>query len=377
MTHCDYLIVGAGITGITAANILATEHNKKVVVVEKRNHMGGNCYDCHNDEGILIHLYGPHIFHTQHKDVWDYLSQFTDWLPYVHKVKAWIDGKYISFPINIITFEDLFDRPFTEKQVEEWLHNEKVHIPEIKNAEDMVISRMGQTIYETFFKTYTQKQWGVDAKELAPEITARIPIRMNRDENFFTDPYQGMPKDGYTAMFKKMLNNENITLIMDTEYKEIIGDVKYDRMIFTGPVDEYFDYKFGYLPYRGIDFVFKTYDQEQKFPVAVINYPNDYDYTRATEFKHMTFQNQPKTTVCFEYPGEVKSGQNEMVPSYPILNPGSQLLFSKYKRDIEKLPNVFFGGRLGGFQYLNMDICVKNVMEQIHFSVIEGLPFNV
>lgn len=363
MTHCDYLIVGAGITGITAANILATEHNKKVVVVEKRNHIGGNCYDCYNDEGLLIHLYGPHIFHTQHKDVWDYLSQFTDWLPYVHKVKAWIDGKYISFPINIITFEDLFDRPFTEKQVEEWLHNEKVHIPEIKNAEDMVISRMGKTIYETFFKTYTLKQWGVDAKELAPEITARIPIRMNRDERFFTDTYQGMPTEGYTAMFANMLDHNNITVVLNTDYKEILNDAAYGRMIFTGPVDEFFDYEFGYLPYRGIDFVFKSFDEDKKLPVAVVNYPNDYDYTRATEFKHLTHQSHPKTTICFEFPGDVSPGNDEIVPSYPVLNPYSQELHSRYKARSANMEDVLFLGRLGRFQYLNMDVCVKNVID--------------
>ncbi len=364
MMNCDYLIVGAGITGITAANILANK-NKKVVVLEKREHIGGNCYDCYNDDGILIHLYGPHIFHTQHKDVWDYLSQFTDWLPYIHKVKTWVDGKYISFPINIVTFEELFGRPFSSESVVKWIQSEKVEIPEIKNAEDMVISRMGRTIYEKLFKNYTIKQWGVDAKNLSPEITARIPIRLNREDAFFTDLFQGMPSEGYTAMFNKMLEHENITLITGTDYKSLVGDIHYDKMIFTGPVDEYFDFKFGYLPYRGINFKFKTYDEEKKLPVAVVNYPNDYEYTRATEFKHMTFQKHPKTTVCTEVPASVQIELGKTVPSYPILNENSKIEYLKYKSEIDKLENVAFMGRLGSFQYLNMDICVKNVMDWI------------
>lgn len=368
MIHCDYLIVGAGITGITAANILATRHHKKVIIVEKRNHIGGNCYDCYNDDGILIHLYGPHIFHTQHKDVWDYLSQFTDWLPYVHKVKAWVDGKFVSFPINIKTFEDLFGRPFTEKQVEEWLHNEKVHFDEIKNAEDMVISRMGRTIYERFFKTYTLKQWGVEAKELAPEITARIPIRMDRNDDFFSDPFQGMPKAGYTTMFEKMMDHENIRLFKGIDYEDITQDIRYSRMIFTGPVDAFFQYKHGRLPYRGIQFEFKTYDVEHMFPAAVINYPNDYSYTRATEFKQMTFQKHPMTSICYEYPKQYEINSRDIVPAYPVLGRQSDTMYSKYQEEINKRDHVLFLGRLGCFKYLNMDICVKDAMEKLNYQ---------
>lgn len=365
MMHCDYLIVGAGITGITAANILASRHNQKVILVEKRNHIGGNCYDCYNDDGIQIHLYGPHIFHTQHKDVWDYLSQFTDWLPYVHKVKAWVDGKYVSFPINIKTFEDLFDRPFTEKQVEEWLHNEKVHFDEIKNAEDMVISRMGRTIYETFFKTYTLKQWGVEAKELAPEVTARIPIRMDRNDDFFSDPFQGMPKAGYTTMFEKMMDHENIEFYTGTDYKNINQRVKYGHMIFTGPIDEFFHYRYGRLPYRGINFQFKTYDVEKKLPVAVVNYPDGSPYTRATEFKHMTFQEHPQTSLCYEYPVAYTIESQLAVPSYPVLNTRSHFMIERYYEDAEQLDQITFLGRLGRFKYLNMDACVKDAMGRI------------
>ncbi|CCK80300.1 RfbD: UDP-galactopyranose mutase [Desulfobacula toluolica Tol2] len=363
MKTVDILIVGAGITGITAASILAREKNKTVLIIEKRHHIGGNCYDCFNEDGILIHLYGPHIFHTQHKDVWDYLSQFTDWLDYVHHVKAFVDGKYISFPININTFEQLFEKSFTKDDVLAYLEQKKIDLPEIKNAEDMVISRMGKTIYDKFFKNYTRKQWGVDAKDLAPEITERIPIRFDRDERFFTDPYQGMPEKGYTELFKAMLDHENIQVITGKDYRDIKDQVKFDKMIYTGPVDEFFDYKYGYLPYRGINFSFKTYDQENCLPVAVVNYPNDHDYTRITEFKHMTFQQHYKTCLCYEYPAPAKAEKDEPVASYPVLDKKSLANYLKYKNETNKLINVDFIGRLGEFKYLNMDACVKNAID--------------
>ncbi|SDU60645.1 UDP-galactopyranose mutase [Desulfobacula phenolica] len=368
MKTVDILIVGAGITGITAASILAREKNKTVLIVEKRHHIGGNCYDCFNEDGILIHLYGPHIFHTQHKDVWDYLSQFTDWLDYVHHVKAFVDGKYISFPININTFEQLFEKSFTKDDVLAYLEREKIDLPEIKNAEDMVISRMGNTIYNKFFKNYTRKQWGVDAKDLAPEITERIPIRFDRDDRFFTDPYQGMPEKGYTELFKAMLDHEKIQVITGKDYRDIKDQVNFDKIIYTGPVDAFFDYKYGYLPYRGINFSFKTYDQENRLPMAVVNCPNDHSYTRITEFKHMTFQKHPKTTLCYEYPSDVQAGRNNPVPSYPILNNSSIKKYKKYLNLSHKKKDTIFIGRLGKFQYLNMDICVKHVMDRLIFD---------
>ncbi|RLD63675.1 MAG: UDP-galactopyranose mutase [Bacteroidetes bacterium] len=363
MIKVDVLVVGAGITGITAASILVREKNKKVLVVEKRDHIGGNCYDCYNDDGILIHKYGPHIFHTSHKDVWDYLSNFTDWIPYVHHVKAFVDNKYISFPININTFEQLFEKPFTKNDVLAYLELEKIDLPDIKNAKDMVISRMGKTIYEKFFKNYTKKQWGINAKDLAPEITARIPIRLNRNDRFFTDPYQGMPEKGYTAMFKTMLEHKNIQVLTGKDFIDVKKIVQFDKMIYTGPIDEFFGYKYGHLPYRGINFSFKTYDQKNLLPVAVVNYPNDHAYTRATEFKHMTFQKHDKTNLCYEYPANARAGKDDPVISYPILNSSSLNIYLKYKNETDKLININFLGRLGGFKYLNMDVCVKNTMD--------------
>ncbi|MCD4676213.1 MAG: UDP-galactopyranose mutase [Desulfobacula sp.] len=363
MKTVDVLIVGAGITGITAASILAREKNKTVIIVEKRDHIGGNCYDRFNEDGILIHLYGPHIFHTQHKEVWDYLSQFTNWLDYIHHVKAFVDNKYISFPININTFEQLFEKPFMKNDVLAYLEQEKINLPEIKNAEDMVISRMGKMIYEKFFKNYTKKQWGMDAKDLAPKITARIPIRLDRDDRFFTDPYQGIPEKGYTAMFRAMLDHANIHVITGKDYIDIKKSVLFDKMIYTGPIDEFFGYKYGYLPYRGINFSFKTLDKGQVLPVAVVNYPNDFKYTRITEFKHMTFQKYNKTTLCYEFPADVTKEDKNITPSYPVLNHDALKMLQSYKQESQKYENIVFIGRLGQFEYLNMDGCIKRVMD--------------
>lgn len=363
MKAVDVLIVGAGITGITAASILAREKNKTVMVIEKRDHIGGNCYDCYNEDGILIHLYGPHIFHTQHKEAWDYLSRFTNWLDYVHHVKAFVDGKYISFPININTFEQLFEKPFTKNEVLAFLEKEKVDLSEIKNAEEMVISRMGKTIYEKFFKNYTKKQWGMDAKDLAPEVTARIPIRLDRDDRFFTDPYQGIPDKGYTAMFKTMLDHKNIQVIMGKEYTEIKKKIQFKKMVYTGPIDEFFDYKYGCLPYRGINFSFKTLDKEKSLPVAVVNYPNDHAYTRITDFKQMTFQQHKKTTHCHEFPIDAAKNNNNAIPAYPVINHNSLKMHASYQQEKLRHDNIIFLGRLGKFEYLNMDICIKDALD--------------
>ena len=316
MTSFDYLIVGAGITGITAASILARDRGCKVLIVEKRSHIGGNCYDCINEHGILIHQYGPHIFHTQHQDVWDYLSQFTCWLDYVHYVKAFVNGRYLSFPININTLEQLFGTGFSEESAKAYFQKEKIDISEIRNAEDMVVSRMGKTIYDIFFKNYTKKQWGIDGKDLAPEVTARIPVRFNRDNRFFGNELQGMPEQGYTWMFENMLSHQKIQILTETDYRQISRDINYGTMIFTGPIDEFFDYRYGSLPYRGIHFDFQTMDQEHLLPCAVVNYPNDHDYTRISEFKQMTFQTHKKTTLCYEHPRDAVAGQSDPVPSY-------------------------------------------------------------
>ena len=363
MSQYDYLIVGAGITGITAASILAREKNKKIVLVEKRDHIGGNCYDYFDQHGILIHKYGPHIFHTQHRDVWQYLSRFTEWIPYVHKVNAWVDDNLVSLPINVKTLEDLLGQPFTSEKMRQWVEKERIIIEKPHNAEEVILSRMGHFIYEKLFKNYTKKQWGVDAKELAPEVTGRIPIRFNRDDRYFTDPYQGVPQDGYTRMFERMFDHRNIEVVLNTSYKEVIKDLNFDKMIYTGPIDYFFDYQFGYLPYRSFNFVFKTLNQEWFQSLGVVNYPNDYSFTRITEIKHMTAQTHPKTTICYEYPKDHILKRD--VPCYPVLGWEGKIVYEKYERLARRLETVHFLGRLAEYRYLNMDACAKRALDSV------------
>lgn len=345
----DYLIVGAGFAGATVAERIASQLNKKVLIIDKRNHIGGNAYDYFNRDGILVQKYGPHIFHTNYKDVWDYLSRFTKWNRYVHRVIAKVNGKEVYLPINFCTMERLYCRKFTSEDFDEYLKQKRLDLKEIKNSRDVFVSQVGEELYELFFKNYTKKQWGVYPDELDPQVASRLPIRCNRDTRYFTDTYQGIPKDGYTRMFEKMLNNKNIHVLLNTDYREIIKIVKFDKLIFTGKIDYFFDYIYCKLPYRSLDFKFKTLDIEKYQNAAVINYPNDHEYTRITEFKQFYFQKHHKTTICYEYP------KDEGEPYYPIPNTGCQEIYIKYKKQAEKIKNLYFIGRLAQYKYLNMD----------------------
>jgi len=357
----EYLIVGAGITGVTAANILAKEQNKRVLIVEKRRHIGGNCYDYHNEYGLLVHKYGPHIFHTNYKEVWEYLSQFTQWIPYQHKVLAYVDGKLVPIPINLNTINLLFGYSFNSKEMENWIEVNRNNIESPENAEEMVLSRMGKILYKKFFKNYTKKQWGISAQELEPMVTARIPIRFNKDDRYFTDRYQGIPQAGYTKMFENMLADKNIDVLLGVDYKKLEEIIKFNRIIYTGPIDYFFDFQFGRLPYRSLRFEMKTLDIEFYQEAGVINYPNDYDFTRVTEYKHITGQKHKKTTICYEYPQEYKEGNN--VPAYPIPKKEYKEIYLRYKKEADKLKSVYFLGRLAEYRYMNMDECVKCVLD--------------
>jgi UDP-galactopyranose mutase len=353
----DCLIVGAGFAGATIAERIASQLNKKVLIVEKRNHIGGNAYDYFNDDGILIQKYGPHIFHTKLRKVWKYLSQFTEWNKYVHRVIACVNGKEVYLPINLDTMERLYERRFTPKLLEKYFQEKRIKIDRINNSRDVVVSRVGEELYELFFKNYTKKQWGVYPEELDAQVTKRLPVRFNRDTRYFADTYQGIPKYGYTKMFSKMLHNKNIHILLKTDYKEIINLVKFDKLIFTGPIDYFFDCKYGKLPYRSLDFKFKTLNKEKYQNAAVVNYPNDHKYTRITEFKHFYFQKHEKTIICYEYPKEGGA------PYYPIPKLECQEIYKKYKRETLKLRNVFFIGRLAKYEYLNMDQVVDEALD--------------
>lgn len=354
----DFLIVGCGLSGATCARLLA-EKGRRVLVVEKRNHIGGNVYDYYNEDGILVHKYGPHIFHTKEKTVWEFMSKFTKWRLYQHRVLIYVDGMYLPMPINLDTINLLYGTDYDYKTIKDFFAQVREEKEEICNAEDMVISKIGRELYEKFFLGYTKKQWGLHPRELEKEVTARIPIRHNRDNRYFTDPYQGIPQDGYTKLVENMLSHPKISILLNTDYKTIMPEVSFASLIFTGPIDYYFDYKFGKLPYRSLEFKFETCDQEFFQPVATVNYPNDYDFTRITEFKHMTGQKGEKTTIVKEFP------KAEGEPYYPIPNPRNRELYNLYAEEAKKLKKVYFTGRLGTYKYANMDIVVKDAMDLV------------
>jgi len=352
----DYLIVGAGFAGSVLAERLATRSNKKVLVIDKRSHIGGNAYDHYNEDGILIHKYGPHIFHTNSKDVFDYLGNFTDWRPYEHRVLASVDGQLVPMPINLDTINKLYGLNLTSFQVEEFFASVAEEVPVVKTSEDVVVSKVGRELYNKFFKNYTNKQWGLDPSQLDKSVTSRVPTRTNRDDRYFTDTFQAMPLHGYTRMFEKMLDHPNIKIMLNTDYHEVIKFIPFKEMIFTGPVDEYFDFKFGKLPYRSLEFKHDTLNEEQHLAAPVVNFPNEHHYTRITEFKALTGQKHPKTAIVYEYP------QAEGDPYYPIPMPENAELYAKYKKAADETPNVHFVGRLATYKYYNMDQVVAQAL---------------
>jgi UDP-galactopyranose mutase len=352
-----YVVVGAGITGLTFAQSIAERLNEKVLVIEKRGHIGGNCHDYYDESGVLVHKYGPHIFHTASKRVYDYLSRFTKWNDYQHRVSTYVDGNLLPMPICARTINMLYNLNLSTQEVEGFLKQVADGDREIKSSEDVVISKAGEYIYEKFFKNYTKKQWDMYPSELDPSVISRVPIRYNTDERYFTDPYQGMPSAGYSHMFDNMIDNSNIKILLNTDYKEVIDDIKYEKLIYTGPVDYFFNYSLGKLKYRSIDVVFETKDTCDYQPASVVNYPNDYDFTRITEFKKLTWQKHEKTVICKEYP----TWEGE--PYYPVPIEAQKKLYTKYKKQVDMQSNVVFAGRLAEYKYYNMDAAVLSALE--------------
>ena len=352
----DYLIVGAGFAGSVLAERLASVGNKKILIIDKRNHIGGNAYDYYNDEGILVHKYGPHIFHTNSADVFNYLSKFTAWRNYQHKVLAQVDGQLLPIPINLNTINKYYGLNLSGFEVEEFLASRAEKVYPIKTSEDVVISKVGRELYEKFFKSYTRKQWDLDPSELDASVTARVPTRTNKDDRYFTDSYQAMPLHGYTKMFEKMLSHPNIKIMLNTDYEEVMDDVSFRKLIFTGPIDEFFNYKYGKLPYRSLRFKFETVETPQFQETGTINYPNDYGFTRITEFKHLTGQKHDKTTVVYEFPEATGD------PYYPVPRPENDQLYKKYAAMANQLTNTYFVGRLATYRYYNMDQVVAQAL---------------
>ena len=352
----DFLIVGAGFAGSVLAERLASQLDKKVLVVDRRSHLAGNAYDHHDDAGVLVHKYGPHIFHTNSREVFDYLSRFTAWRPYQHRVRAWIDGQLVPMPINLDTINQLYGTSLTSFELEDFFASVAEPCAEIKTSEDVVVSRVGRELYEKFFKHYTRKQWGLDPSELDAAVTSRVPVRTNRDDRYFTDTYQSMPLRGYTRMFESMLCHPNIKLMLNTDYREIEQIFPYREMVYTGPIDEFFDLRFGKLPYRSLEFRSETRQEEWSQPVAVINYPNDNAYTRVTEFKHLTGQQHAMTSLVYEYP------RAEGDPYYPVPRSENAELYKRYKALADQTPNTHFVGRLATYKYYNMDQVVAQAL---------------
>jgi UDP-galactopyranose mutase len=352
----DYLVVGAGFAGSVIAERLARGSNRKVLLIDRRPHIGGNAYDHYDEAGILVHRYGPHIFHTNSDEVFDYLSRFTAWRAYEHRVLASVEGQLLPMPINLDTVNRLYGLDLDGPGLEAYFASVAEARERLRNSEDVVVSKVGRDLYNKFVRNYTRKQWGLDPSQLDASVLARIPTRTNRDDRYFTDSHQAMPKHGFTRMFERMLDHPNIHVMLQTDYRDVREHVKWREMIFTGPVDEYFDFRFGKLPYRSLEFRHRTLDCERFQPVAVVNYPNEHDYTRITEFKHLTGQSHPRTSVVYEYPRAAGD------PYYPIPRSENAELYKRYQALADVTPKVYFVGRLATYRYYNMDQVVAQAL---------------
>jgi UDP-galactopyranose mutase len=352
----DYLVVGAGFAGAVLAERLARQAGQRVLVVDRRNHIGGNAYDRYDAAGILVHKYGPHIFHTNSRDVFDYLSQFTEWRRYEHRVRASVDGRLVPLPINLDTINELYGTSFDSNELARFFDSVAEPVEHVRTSEDVVVSKVGRELYEKFFRNYTRKQWDLDPSQLDASVAARVPTRLNRDDRYFADTYQSMPAHGYTRMFERMLDHPNIKVMLQTDYREIVGSLPFREMVYTGPVDEFFDLRYGKLPYRSLEFVFETHDMERFQSAPVVNFPNEHSYTRSTEFKYLTGQSHPKTTVVYELP------RAEGDPYYPVPQPENGELYKRYKALADATQGVHFVGRLATYKYYNMDQVVAQAL---------------
>lgn len=371
----DVIIIGAGTAGLTAARQLA-EQSKKVLIVEKKNHIAGNCYDEKDEHGVLIHVYGPHIFHTGREKVYEFLSRFTDWYEFRHEVVANVHGQYMPVPFNLHTLKAAYGeergRELEEKLVGIYGMGTKVPILDLMNHEDDDLKMIGKYVYDNIYVYYTMKQWGKKPEEIDPAVTARVPVNISYDNGYFADKYQGVPLHGFTAMFEKMADHENITVALNTEAKDVLAikenkvyyqdEIFEGDVIFTGPIDEFFDCKYGRLPYRTLDFQFEYYEQDDFQGHSVVNYTVDQDYTRITEYKYLTGQTCKGTTISKEYPSAY-TGENGQIPYYSIANEENHALYAKYREEVNAISNFHLLGRLAEYQYYNIDVMVEKAME--------------
>jgi UDP-galactopyranose mutase len=352
----DWLIVGAGFAGSVLAERIARIRGERVLLVDRRDHVGGNAHDRLSADGILFHQYGPHIFHTNSEAIAQYLSQFTAWVPYEHRVLAHVDGQLVPIPINRTTINRLYGLDLDEAGCAAFLAERAEPVDEIRTSEDVVVSKVGRELYEKFFRGYTRKQWGLDPSELDRSVTARVPTRTNDDDRYFTDTFQNMPAEGYTRMFHRMLDHPLITVELETDGLALPAHLRPPLTIFTGPIDAWFGHVFGKLPYRSLQFRHDTLDTPRFQPVGTVNYPQTEAYTRITEVKHLTGQEHPRTMITYEYP--VDEGD----PYYPVPRPENQLLYKRYEALARRERNVWFVGRLATYRYYNMDQVVGQAL---------------
>ena len=353
----DYLIVGAGFAGSVIAERLAEGLGRRVLLTDRRDHIAGNAYDHYDAAGVLVHRYGPHIFHTNAQRIVDYLSRFTQWRPYEHRVLARVDGQLVPIPINLSTLNALYGLSMNSVEAQRFLAERAEPVATIRTSEDVVVNQIGRELYEKFFRGYTRKQWGLDPSALDKSVTSRVPTRTNEDDRYFTDTFQIMPLHGYTQMFERMLDHPRIDLLLSTDFKHVRDVVKYRHVIYCGPIDEYFDFQLGRLPYRSLRFEHQTLEQERYQPVAVVNFPDpEVPYTRITEYKHLTGQTHPSTSISYEFPCD------DGDPYYPVPRPENAELYKRYRALAEQTPNVTFLGRLGTYKYYNMDQVVGQAL---------------
>jgi len=371
----DYIIVGAGFAGSVLAEQIASQLGKRVLVIDRRKHIGGNCYDEKDSNGILLHRYGPHLFHTDNAHVFDYLSRFTQWEPYQHRVLASVDGRNVPIPFNFNTIDDLFPSELAARLIEKLLqhyeYNAKVPILELKQSPDEDLQFLADYVYEKIFLHYTAKQWGMKPEEMDGAVTARVPVFIGRDDRYFNDSFQAVPKEGYTRLFEKMLDHHNIKVMLNTDFKELcflrdgklffMGHEFDGRLIYTGQIDELFDFEHGELPYRSVDLQFETVEREYYQAAATVNYPNDYRFTRITEFKHIHPVRSDKTTILKEYPQPYV--RNENTPYYPVFTDENQAKFRTYEAHAKQFENIMMIGRLAEYKYFDMDDIVAHALD--------------